>query len=182
MHAFAQFIRASLKLIATKDEVRAGRSVGLRNTIISSALASLSRTVSARVWYNGYPGMHMKNALTGHCVNPEKESELEASCILDNRSTPPSFRMFHTPSEHYSSAVGGPRPMLRQDLGFRLVEHISYNGTELPVVELEGAKAEPVAVTGMSEIADIASAPTRPSLDLFDLLALSLTLMLFTIV
>ena len=72
--------------------------------------------------------------------------------------------------------------MLRQDLGFRLVEHISYNGTEL--VELEGAKAEPVAVTGMSEIADIASAPTRPSptLDLFDLLALSLTLMLFTIV
>ena len=70
--------------------------------------------------------------------------------------------------------------MLRQDLGFRLVEHISYNGTEL--VELERAKAEPVAVTGMSEIADIASAPTRPSLDLFDLLALSLTLMLFTIV
>ena len=50
------------------------------------------------------------------------------------------------------------------------------------LAELEGAKAEPVAVTGMSEIADIASAPTRPSLDLFDLLALSLTLMLFTIV
>ena len=67
--------------------------------------------------------------------------------------------------------------MLRQDLGFRLVEHISYNGTEL--AELEQAKAKPVAVTGMSEIADIASAPTRPSLDL---LALSLTLMLFSIV
>ena len=71
--------------------------------------------------------------------------------------------------------------MLRQDLGFRSVEHISYNGAEL--AELERAKAEPlVAVTGMSEIADIASAPTRPSLDLLNLLALSLTLMLFSIV
>ena len=102
----------------------------------------------------------MQNALTGHCVNLEKESDLEASCIPDdNRSTPPSFRMFHTPSEHYSSAVGGPRPMLRQDLGFRLVEHISCKPiTEL--AELEQAKAEPVAVTGTSEIADIASAPT----------------------
>ena len=105
--------------------------------------------------------MHMQNALTRHCVNPEKDSELEASCIPDNRSTSPSFRMFHTPSEYYSSAVGGPslRPMLRQDLGFRLVEHISCKPiTEL--AELEQAKAEPVAVTGTSEIADIASAPT----------------------
>ena len=72
--------------------------------------------------------------------------------------------------------------MLRQDLGFRLVEHISYNGTELAELDSEQAKAKPVAVTGMSEIADIASAPTRPSLDLLDHLALSLTLMLFSIV
>ena len=97
MHAFAQCIRAGLKLIATKDEVRAGRSVGLpQNSIVFSTLAYLSRLVSAMVCCDGNPGMHMKNALTGHCVNPEKDSELEASCIPDNRSTPVSFRMFHT--------------------------------------------------------------------------------------